>query len=70
VSSSGRLAEPSISMGIVTWDKEEGISSERLVSMVESALKEAKENGRGIKVQYQFFSRSQGGGHHVIDKKR
>lgn len=59
----------SISSGIVTWDKVEKVTSEKLLSLVETALKNAKDEGRGKNVQYQFYSKPLKNGTHVIDKK-
>jgi len=59
----------SVSIGSVTWDKVEKVTSEKLISLAETALKNAKEEGRGKNVQYQFYSKPTPGGTHVIDKK-
>ena len=59
----------SISCGIVTWDKVEKITSEKLLSLAETALKNAKDEGRGKNVQYQFYSKPLKNGTHFIDKK-
>ncbi|MFC1563277.1 response regulator [candidate division KSB1 bacterium] len=59
----------SVSMGLVTWDKVEKISSEKLLDLCERALKHAKEEGRGKNVQFQFFSKPEQDGTHSIDKK-
>ncbi len=64
-----KLTEITASLGIVTWDKIEGVSSEKLLSLVEEALKSAKNEGRGKKVQYQFYSKPTQNGKHAIDKK-
>jgi len=64
-----KLTKITASLGIVTWDKIEGVSSEKLLSLVEKALKSAKNEGRGKKVQYQFYSKPSRDGKHVIDKK-
>lgn len=59
----------SISSGIVTWDKVEKVTSEKLLSLVETALKNAKDEGRGKNVQYQFYSKPLKNGTNLIDKK-
>lgn len=59
----------SISSGIVTWDKVEKITSEKLLSLAETALKNAKDEGRGKNVQYQFYSTPLKNGTHLIDKR-
>ncbi|MFC1555725.1 response regulator [candidate division KSB1 bacterium] len=59
----------SVSIGLVTWDKVEKVQAEKLLEMVETALKNAKEEGRGKNVQFQFFSKPTADGKHIIDKK-
>ncbi|MFC1513683.1 response regulator [candidate division KSB1 bacterium] len=59
----------SVSMGMVTWDKVEKVMPDKLISLAETALKNAKDEGRGTNVQYQFFSRPGPSGKHIIDKK-
>ena len=63
-----RVKEVTVSMGIVTWDKVEGVSSEKLLSITESSLKEAKEDGKNKNVLFQFYSKPKSG-QHIIDKK-
>ena len=59
----------SVSMGLVTWNKIENISSDRLFYYAENALKNAKNEGRGKNIQYQFYSKPLKDGSHVVDKK-
>ena len=63
-----RAKEATVSMGLVTWDKVEGVSSEKLLSITETSLKNAKEEGKNKNVQFQFYSKSKDG-QHIIDKK-
>ncbi|MFC1724080.1 response regulator [candidate division KSB1 bacterium] len=63
-----RAKEVTVSMGLVTWDKVEGVSSEKLLSITETSLKNAKEEGKNRNVQFQFYSKSKDG-KHIIDKK-
>ena len=59
----------SVSVGLVTWDKVEKVQAEKLIELTETALKNAKEEGRGKNVQFQFYSKPTTGGKHIIDKK-
>jgi diguanylate cyclase (GGDEF)-like protein len=62
------LTKVTLSMGVVTWDKAEGVLAQKLLGLVEQALKQAKDEGRDKKVQYQFYSRPSADGNHKIDK--
>ena len=62
------VTKVSLSMGIVTWEKAEGVHADKLIEVAEKALRAAKEEGRGRKVQFQFFSHPEGSGTHKIDK--
>ncbi len=57
-----------LSMGIVTWDKIESIEADKLLELTSRALRTAKEQGRGKKVQFRFYSQSKGDAEHKIDK--
>jgi len=70
ITSSVTITEITTSMGIVTWDKIEGVSSEKLLKLVETALKDAKDQGRGRNVQYELYSKPLKDGTHVIDQKK
>jgi diguanylate cyclase (GGDEF)-like protein len=56
------------SIGLVTWDKWELVSPQKILSLVEKALRKAKESGRSKKVQYQFFTKNVEFDEHPIDK--
>jgi diguanylate cyclase (GGDEF)-like protein len=62
------ITKVSLSMGIVTWEKAGGVLADKLMEAVEKALREAKAEGRGRKVQFQFFSHPEGSGTNKIDK--
>ncbi|MFC1732325.1 response regulator, partial [candidate division KSB1 bacterium] len=69
ISENVKITGVSVSIGLVTWDKVEKVRAEKLIEMVETALKNAKEEGRGKNVQFQFYSKPAAGGKHIIDKK-
>ncbi|MFC1614891.1 hypothetical protein ACFL5K_06300, partial [Gemmatimonadota bacterium] len=62
------LTKVTLSLGVVTWDKAEGVLAQKLLGLVEQALKQAKDEGRDKKVQYQFYSQPSADGSHKIDK--
>ena len=70
ISQDVKITEITVSIGTVTWDKTEAASSEKLLKLVETALKNAKTEGRNRKVQYQLYSKPLKNGSHVIDKKK
>ena len=53
-----KLTEITASLGVVTWDKVESVPANKLLSLVESALKNAKKEGRSKKVQFQFYNKT------------
>jgi diguanylate cyclase (GGDEF)-like protein len=62
------LTRVTLSLGIVTWDKTESVPARKMLSLVEQALKQAKDQGRDRKVQFQFYSKPTSDGEHKIDK--
>ncbi len=62
------LTRVTLSMGIVTWDKTQGIPSDKFLDLAEKALETAQNEGRDKKVQFQFYSRQTAGSELKIDK--
>jgi len=58
----------SLSMGIVAWGDVENVSTKRLLDLVQTASRNAKEQGRGKNVQYQFFNKPMRNGENMIEK--
>jgi two-component system cell cycle response regulator len=62
------LTRVTLSIGIVTWDKTEGLPSDKFLDLVEKALEKAQNEGRDKKVQFQFYSEQKPGLDLKIDK--
>jgi len=62
------LTRVTLSIGIVTWDKTEGLPSDKFLDLVEKALETAQNEGRNKKVQFQFYSEQKPGIDLKIDK--
>ena len=58
----------SLSMGVVAWGDVENVSSKRLLDLIRTASRNAKEQGRGKNVQYQFFNKQGHNGENMIEK--